>query len=321
MSGQRFGVKAALRRFIQNVIPVRGDGRREIARKILLIASVSVMIAGICIIISYYASSYGNRLENDRLKNMHESAVSVSQPSTAASSTGGGMLPEFNSLYAGNSEIKGWITIPKTNIDYPVVQSSDNSKYLKVGFDRQPNKDGAIFLDYRDKIKPLSQDLIIYGHNMKDGQMFNELNKYERREGNDYVGFYNSSPLITFNTLYGHCTWKIFAVFVTTGDSDYKGSIYYLNTGFSDAGSFNSFIADVRKRSFISTSVDVVPSDNLLTLSTCDYVYPRTDDGEYARLVVMARKVRAGESTAVAAATKNTDVVFPDYYYEVWNSK
>lgn len=313
----RSGVKDALRRFIHNNLPCRGDSRREIIRKSLLTFSFVVTVVGVVFIVSYFIGSYKNKLENDNLKEIHSSAVSASVPV----SSGSDILPEFEPLLSINGEVKGWITIPNTNIDYPVVQASDNSKYLKTGFDLKENRDGAIFLDYRDKIKPLSQNLIIYGHNMKDGQMFNELTKYERREGNDYVGFYNSSPLIKFDTLYEHYTFKIFAVFVTSGDSSYKGALYYLDTDFENADDFNSFIAEVRKRSFINTSVDVEPTDNILTLSTCDYVYPSSEDGDHARLVVMARKLRDGESTYVEPATKNENVVFPDFYYDVWKNE
>jgi sortase B len=317
------GIKFRLRRVINATIPQKDDSRREIVRKILLMASVLVMLIGTWIILSYYADSYRNSLESKNLRELHRSTASSSPVVSSSSivSGSGGILPEFTSLYTKNKEIKGWITIANTDIDYPVVQSADNSKYLNFGFDQQASRDGALFLDYRDRINPMSQNLIIYGHNMKDGQMFSQLQKYERRSDNDDVGFYNSSPLITFNTIYGRFKWKIFAVFVTTADSSYSGAIYYLNTDYSDADSFNSFITAVKKRSFINTSVDVKYTDNLLTLSTCDYVYPETKDGNYARLVVMARKIRSGESTAVAAATKNTSVIFPDYYYKVWKSE
>lgn len=311
------GAKRAALLFYARFLPQRVDGRRESARKLCFLAAVIALIAGLWVVVGYYASSYSNRRENLDLRRMHSSAVSSSAPSK-----GNGILPGFASLLKQNPEVKGWITIPHTDIDYPVVQASDNEKYLTENFLQQKARDGSVFLDFRDNIKPLSQNLIIYAHNMKDDQMFSELDKYERNENNDCVAFYNSSPLITFNTLYSNIKWKIFAVFVTAADSDaYKGSLYYLDTSFSGSGDFDSFVDAVKKRSFIDTSVDVRPGDTLLTLSTCDYTFPRTPDGEYARLVVVARRVRPGESTAVAPAVKNPDVVFPDYYYKVWGEK
>jgi sortase B len=289
----------------------------QIIRKILLVISVLIFAFGLTILITYYIQSYLNKQKYNQIRQIHSSAVSASSDASSASSD---TENDFSELLKQNSEFKGWITIPNTNIDYPVVQASDNSKYLKTGFDGKANRDGSIFLDYRNKIDPLSQNTIIYGHNMKDGQMFQELEKYERRDGNDYVSFYNSSPLIAFNTLKESTKWKIFAVFVTTADSKYKNSLYYLDTEFNTDEDFNTFISEVCKRSFINTSVDVKPTDNLLTLSTCDYYYPATDDGEHARLVVMARMVRKGESTSVAAATKNDNVLFPDYYIRYWKN-
>jgi sortase B len=308
---RRFWIK--LRSAIKFIFPHKGDGKSEILRKTLLLISLAAAAAGVWLIVSYFAEDYGSRQQNASLEKVHSSAVSAA---SASSSDNGGMLPEFTALYAKNKDIKGWITIPGTDIDYPVVETSDNDKYLHTGFNNQPSKSGTLFLDFRDTIEPFSQDLIIYGHNLKDGQMFNQLDKYERRANNDYLGFYNSSPVITFNTLYSRDKWKIFAVFVTTADSSYTGSLYYLNTGFGSDEDFNSFITGVRKRSFINTGVDVSPSDKLLTLSTCDYNYPMTDDGEYARLVVMARRVRNGESLVVGKATINDSVLFPECYFK-----
>lgn len=324
MNRRRSGFKEALRRFIENNFPRKGDNAREISRKCILIVSFVVMICGVCYLASYFIGSYKNRLESDRLRTIHSGAVSASVSISASSGSpacGIAILPELEPFLSANTETVGWISIPNTNIDYPVVQTIDNEKYLKTGFNLKANRDGAIFLDYRDRIRPLSRNLIIYGHNMKDGRMFCDLTKYERGSGNDYVGFYNSSPIIKFDTLYEHYIWKIFAVFVTAADSKYKGALYYLDTDFASDDEFNNFISEVRKRSFINTNVDVRPDDNILTLSTCDYVYPSSPDGDHARLVVMARKLRDGESTTVEPAVKNEDVLFPDFYYGVWKTE
>lgn len=302
--------------FLKAVIPQKGDGKKEILRKIVVIVSTVLIVICAAVILSYCYGSYMNGQENVNLRKIYR--TSSSQPSKAAKGKGASPFPDFAALYKKNHEIKGWLTVPKTGIDYPVLQSGDNEKYLKTDFNNNKARDGSIFLDYRDSIKPMSQNLIIYGHNMRDGQMFCNLENYEPKDGNDYVGFYNSSPLITFGTLYESAKWKIFAVFVTPADENVSGALYYLDTGFSGSAEFDGFIKEVRKRSFVNTSVDVRYSDKLLTLSTCDYAYPKSPDGDHARLVVMARRVRSGESDAVAPAKKNNNVFFPEYYYKVW---
>jgi hypothetical protein len=195
-----------------------------------------------------------------------------------------------------------------------------DSKYLDTDFDGKTSRDGAAFLDYHDSINPLSQNLIIYSHNMQDGQMFAGLESYVSNGKNDFLDFYNSAPAITFDTLYERSQWKIFAVFATMADSTAPSSIYYLNTSFDSPDDFNNYIKAVRQRSFVNTSVDVTYGDNLLTLSTCNYDYPKIN-GDYARFVVLARKLRPGESTTVAPATINHNVVYPKPWVDLWNSK
>lgn len=305
--------KLDMQQSLKNLIPAKGDGKREIARKISVLVLIAALIFTLCFLIAYFADSASNKNQNAKLQQQHKVSSKIS------SSDNGGILPELVSSYNQNKELSGWISIPKTNIDYPVVQcksDNKNEKYLKTSFNGQQERHGTIFLDFRDNINPLSQDMILYGHNMNDDQMFSELEKYAKARGNDYVGFYNSSPIIKFDTLYKHYKWKIFAVFATTGDDKYEGSLYYLNTQYGSDNEFNKFIGDVRKRSFINTQVDVTTADRILTLSTCNYDYPKTDN-DWARLVVMARLVRDGESTDVAPATANSNVVFP----KVWKIK
>jgi len=209
------------------------------------------------------------------------------------------MLQNFYSLYDANSDIKGWIIIPNTLINYPVVETSDNSYYLSKGFDKADDRHGTLFLDYRDNINPISQNLIIYGHEMQDGQMFHSIRNYAK------VYFYNSSPIITFNTLYSNDKWKVFAAFIANTVPRQGYVFNYLITNFSTSNDFTSFINEVKARSLIKTSVDINPSDTLLTLSTCTYELPE------ARFVVMARRVREGESLEVDKGVINKNHLGP----------
>lgn len=83
---------------------------------------------------------------------------------------------DFNALAQTNPEVVGWIYVPGTNINYPVVQATDNSKYLNTLFDGTSNASGAIFLDYEDTAPGMvDQQTTIYGHHMNDGSMFNVI--------------------------------------------------------------------------------------------------------------------------------------------------
>lgn len=90
-------------------------------------------------------------------------------------------LPEidFDGLRAINGDIVAWIQIPGIGVDYPVVQGKDNEHYLHYTFDGKANKAGSIFLDYRNKADFTDSNVILYGHNMKDGSMFSNLKKYQ----------------------------------------------------------------------------------------------------------------------------------------------
>jgi SrtB family sortase len=209
------------------------------------------------------------------------------------------MLPKFQPFYDRNSNVKGWLTIPGTAIDYPVAEAADNNYYLTKGFDKQDNDHGALFLDFRDSVSPQSKNLIIYGHNMQDGQMFHDLRDFQ------LIDTYKTSSVITFDTIYGEYKWKVFAAFMANTEES-QGYIFpYLITDWSTDSAFTSFITEVKARSMFNIPVDVQSGDSILTLSTCAYEF----EGE--RLVVMARLVRSGEDLGVGTVTRNKSSLDP----------
>ena len=107
--------------------------------------------------------------------------------------------------------IAGWITIDGTDLNYPVVQCEDNDYYLTRNFYGKKERHGVPYVDYRNDIKELDFNTILYGHNMKsDNQMFSELEKYH--EGTEARTYYRKHPIISFDTVYEKLNWKIFAV-------------------------------------------------------------------------------------------------------------
>ena len=263
---------------------------------------IGIIAASMLFIISIIGISlhYINKNHNINLNKKLEQKYKHHSSHTKNNHYPAHMLSEFYKLYDTNHDIKGWLSIPNTVINYPVVQATDNDYYLHNNFNKTADPYGSLFLDYRSNISPQSQNMIIYGHNMKDGQMLTSIVNYQQTD------FYKTSPIITFNTIYGHYSWKVFAAFIANADPKDGYVFNYLINNFPSDDTFNNFIKEVRARSLINTpSVDVVPGDNILTLSTCYY------SSSNARFVVMARKVRPNESTAVEPAVRNENALSP----------
>src|SRR5699024_2803793 len=104
--------------------------------------------------------------------------------------------PEFESLHEINEDNVGLITINDTQIDYPVLQSDDKLKYLDTNYDNKLSRAGSIFLDYRNQVEDFDRNVIVYGHRMKDGSMFQHLSKFMDEE------FFENHRTFQFDTLY-----------------------------------------------------------------------------------------------------------------------
>ena len=182
---------------------------------------------------------------------------------------------DIASLMSLNRDVYGWLKVNNTNIDYPVVHTSDNSYYLKHNLYKEKDKNGWIFMDYRNNTtSELSKNTIIYGHNMYySGVMFGTLHKAYQKS------WYTkpSNQLITFNTLYKNMKFRIFSIYKIPKTSD------YLITDFDDDDDFMKYVNMVKSRSVTDFGIDVNKDDILLTLSTCT--------GNNDRLVIHAKLV------------------------------
>ncbi len=224
-----------------------------------------------------------------------------------------GMNPSFAELYATNRDFAGWISIPEMNINYAVVQGDDNKEYERKDFYGNSTSYGVPFFDFRNSLRSLDRNTIIYGHNMRrDDKIFGTLEQYRTIDG------FKKSPLIGMSTIYGDYTFKIYAAFITNSDrDDDNGNFFnYVFTNTTDEN-FANYIAEVDKRKLYSTGVDINPTDKILTLSTCCY------DFSDARLVIVGRLLREGESAAVdtSLAVMNPNPKLPQAYYDANGSE
>ena len=179
---------------------------------------------------------------------------------------------DFAKLKQKNSDAIAWIKVNGTDIDFPVVKGTDNSYYLTHNFDKEKNKAGWIFADYRNKFDGTDKNIIIYGHNMKNGSMFASLKdvikeEWYNNENNKYIA------LITENE---NCKYQVFSVYQTETEE------YYLQTNISN---FKEFVEKIKGRSKKDFNVDIKETDSILTLSTC------ADNTKY-RVVLHAVKIK-----------------------------
>lgn len=158
-----------------------------------------------------------------------------------------------------NNETIGYLNVPNTNIAYPVVQHNDNGYYLTKDFYKKKSSMGWIYLDYRNNIKELNDNTIIYGHNMSNGSMFGSLKKvletsFRKNEDN---------MIITLDTEKGSLKFRIFSAYKVDYTTD------YLITNFETLSDKKDFIKMISNRSLIKTNIKVSEKDNIITLSTC----------------------------------------------------
>ncbi len=228
------------------------------------------------------------------------------------------VISDLSGYYSRNSDTVGWISVPNTLANDVVLQYKDDA--FEIAYGRDPYylyKDfygnyyypGSLFLDYRSTIEGKNQ--LIHGHSMADGSMFAGLLYYES------LGFYQSGPVVTYNTLYEKNKWKIIAV-STINTNEEIGTVFrYLRSTFASDYDFLNYVYLMRERSVIDCPVSVNENDTLLTLSTCTG-YGYGVDG--LRLVILARKVRPGEDSRVnvSDASYNPDPLQPDIYYRYY---
>ena len=191
----------------------------------------------------------------------------------------------FAELLALNPETVGYLRAGES-ISLPVVQRrNDNEYYLNHSFEGEESLAGTLFLDGSNLLVPEDDNLIIYGHNMRNGTMFHALSLYESA---DYL---RKHPIVNFDTLYENRLYVPFAAFTATMD---EGSERYLDIRqfLLDEDSFELFVLKMEKLSTVETKVDVRYGDRLLLLVTCEYLY---DNG---RFVVALRELRPDETEA-----------------------
>lgn len=189
------------------------------------------------------------------------------------------MLSEYAALYNQNDDVVGWISIEGTVINYPVMHTPENPDfYLKHNFEKEYSDYGVPYVAGNCQLNPRSDNIIIYGHHMKNGTMFGVLTEYADKD------FYEKHKIIRFDTLTEQGEYEIVAVFKTTV-YDGNGFAFYEFVEAESEQDFQEYIEKCKELSLYDTGITAAYGDELITLSTCEY------SSKNGRMVVVGKKI------------------------------
>lgn len=243
-----------------------------IMRKIVY-TIITILLIGLVLISSYLI--FKEKKQNEKQENTFEDLIEIVEENIENQEE---RKIDINKLYEENKDIVGWLKIDNTTINYPIMQNiNDPNYYLHRDFYKNYSSYGTPYMAKQCNLN--SDNIVIYGHHMKNNKMFGELEKYKSKD------FYNNHKIITFTTLEKEYSYEIFAVFKTTVYT--KNTFrYYENINFENKKMYNAFINICKDKSLYQTGIKIKDKEKLITLSTCEY------SNKNSRLVIVARKIK-----------------------------
>ena len=227
----------------------------------------------VIIIIFTYNTYYKDENNNNILNDISIDTTQITKSKTER-------MLKLEKLKSENSDIIGWLEIPNTKINFPVLQGTDNEYYMKHTYKKEYSKDGSIFLDKDYNWNLPSCNLLIYGHNNKNGNMFQDLLQYKEEN------YYKQHPTIRFTTINEDCEYEIISVFLSRVYYKTEKNVfrYYYFINAESEEDYNNYIEKSKEASLYDTGKNATYGEQLLTLSTCEY---SQEDG---RFVIVAKK-------------------------------
>ena len=243
-------------------------------KKVLNKKKLLLLILTVCFLVMFLLSCFKilNYLKDNKVNRQIQRATSKAITVIPADNLAERYKVDFETLRKQNSDTVAYLKVNNTKIDYVVVQGNDNKYYLDHNFNKSNNVSGWIFADYRNRFDGTDRNIIIYGHNTRDGAMFGTLRYvldsswYQNEENNKVM-------LITTSGVH---YYQVFSTYMIDVED------YYINTEFNDDEEFETFIKRLKFRSNYAYKVNVYKNDKILTLSTC------SGDGK-KRIVLHAR--------------------------------
>lgn len=299
--------KGRLKAFLSSFIPMKGDSKKSILRKIIVLIAILTFLTGAFLLLKFYVIDPAvNNSDMEEIQGVFYSDETVIEEvvdengvvSTVVKSNS--PKKNWKAVKEINEEIVGWIKSEGTKIDYPVLfhkeDNEDSLFYLYKNYKKKYSDFGSIFVDYRCPEGGNSRHVILHGHNMgsdKDS-MFGSLVKYTIKDGRTQANpeYYKKHAIINYDTPEANGEWIVFAVMKIDVSNSNKNIFNYLLSDFENNAQFLNFIYNIKERSYFDVNVPINENDRILTLSTCSY---ETDN---MRTIVVARKVREGEDVS-----------------------
>ena len=234
-------------------------------RLITLLLDIVMVIALITAGYSGYKIYVSMQEDKESKESYDEIRTAVHEDTAADSMTK--VSVDWNYLRSVNEDIAGWIRLDDSVVDYPFVYSPNNKYYLRRLMNGKYNRNGTIFVDYRNQRNFADRVTVLYGHHMHSGAMFADIEKYKE------AGFYETHKVIQIFTPDGKYEMLPAAGYVTTGTSS------YIRLTFSDDEDYMGYINKFYEKSLFQSEVTIGPQDRIILISTCSY---EVDDGRFA---------------------------------------
>lgn len=253
-------------------------------RKIIIIKALCFCGIGLCLLAALYCTTYlwdtgSEHRQSQKVFSDLAKQLADAEEASDMEDADKARFDAFLQMCETYPDMKAWIRIPDTKVDYPVMhRPAERDYYLHRNIDGAESSYGVPYLQENCYLG-WSDNLIVYGHHMKNGDIFGSLGSYTDK------GYWEEHPEIFLMTEDGEAAYEIFAVFKTSASVDNENMIRYHE--FVDAQGtqdYDSFVSLVKKNAFYDTGITPEYGEQLLTLSTCEYTL---DEG---RLVVVARK-------------------------------
>ena len=256
---------------------------KKIIYGFLFLLSIVVFMISACKLISIYFLNYQERKEKDAVQEVAKVPKNLEKEEFTI---------DWKALKKKNPDVVGWILIPDTDISYPIVQGSDNSYYLNHTFEKKENYAGAIFMDAGADASFQDRNITIYGHNVKHGTMFAELENFKEQT------FFEKHPYLYIFTEKQNYRCEIFSMYTTAATS----ASYRLQ--YADDADFKGYVDMVKELSDFKRKVSVKRRDRIVSLSTCSY--ERNGQPDELRYLLHAKLVPKLQSSQASVLTLKT---------------
>lgn len=256
--------------------------KKETKHKKLKTFFIILLVIVFIICISYIVFHFYNKQKNKNLYNELYEGIKQDQTTEELKQVNNEFIEKVKELQQENEDVKGWIRIADTNINYPLLQTTNNDYYLTHNYKKEYSSYGSIFINSNSNIKNNNSNVIIYGHDMKDGQMFKDLLQYEDKE------FYEQYPIIKITTEETEKEYQIIVVFKSRVFYQDEKNVFrfYQYYNFENENKYNEYINNCKKLQLYDTEKTANYGEQLITLITCEY------SQENGRMVIVAKEIK-----------------------------